>query len=348
MSSRSFLRDPRFWLGVVISAVSLWFAFRSITWDELAKALRAVDGRLLALATLVAVADQALRGVRWRVLVRPVADISTADAFSYLSIGALANALLPLRAGELVRPALLGEKRGLSKSALLGTVVVERVLDVVLLAALALLLLELMPIPTEIKTTLLVLGGGGLVALAGLWWAAGALEAGPDSPRAQRLRGWGQRLAGPMEQPRRVLGVDLRAALRRIWPLLHRFTDGLGSLRSPRLAGQAWLLTMLAWGASIAYNDLVLRACGLHLPWTASLMALVLINLGAAAPSTPGGLGIVQAAAVLALTPWHVADAQAGAFAVLVHAVVYLVMVGIGFLCLWREGLSLRAVGRKE
>lgn len=348
MSSRSFLRDPRFWLGVVISAVSLWLAFRAVTWAELARALRAVDVRLLALATLVAVADQALRGVRWRVLVRPVADISSADAFNYLSIGALANALLPLRAGELVRPALLGEKLGLSKSALLGTVVVERVLDVVLLAALALLLLALMPIPAEIKTTLLVLSSLGLAALIGLWWAAGALEAAPDSPRTQRLRGWGQQLIGPPEQPRRMVGLNLGATVRRMWPLLHRFTDGLGSLRSPRLAGQAWLLTVLAWGASIVYNDLVLRACGLHLPWTASLMALVLINLGAAAPSTPGGLGIVHGAAILALTPWRVADAQARAFAVLVHAVVYLVMIGIGFLCLGREGLSLRAVGRKE
>lgn len=339
-SQAAWWTDRRFWLGIVISVICLWLAFRNVQWVELAAAVRAVDWGILALAALVAVLDQLIRGVRWRVFLLPVGRVSVVDAFSFLSIGALANSVLPLRAGEIIRAVLLGEKRQLSKSAVFGTVVVERLFDVLMLAAVALLLLAAMPIPLAAKQAVLVLGAAGLIALLVMWWAVGQLTTNRDSRLARRVTVLGQRLAGPPQQPRRVFGFDLRAALGKGWSMLQSFVAGFAVVRAPRLAVGGAAYSALAWCASLAYIWLVLRACHLDLPWTASVMVLVIVNFGAAIPSSPGGLGVVHLLAMAALAPWNVPPGQALTFAIMVHAVVLAVMVGVGLLCLWREGVG--------
>jgi len=338
--------DRRFWLGAGISIVCLWLAFRNVHWAELARAIQAVDWAILALAALVALLDQFVRGRRWRVLLTPVGKVSVADSFSFLSIGALANSVLPLRAGEIIRAVLLGEKSGLSKSAVFATVVVERLFDVLMLVALTLILLTAMPIPALVKGTAVAFGLAGLVALLVMWWAVGQLAQNSDG----RLIAWAKRtvprLAGPQERPRRVFGVGLPELFRKGWLIVHSFVGGLGVVRSPRLAAGAALYTALAWAASLVYIWLVLRACHLQLPWMASLMVLVIINFGAAVPSSPGGLGVVHVLAILALTPWNVEPSQALTFAIMVHAVVLAVVVMVGLVCLWREGIGLSQLAR--
>jgi hypothetical protein len=129
--------------------------------------------------------------------------------------------------------------------------------------------------------------------------------------------------------------------LRRIWGMMRSFSGGLGVLRSPRLAASAIGLTILAWGAALLYVWLVLRACGLDLPWTAALAVLVVVNFGAAIPASPGGLGVVHVLAMVALTPWDVPRTQALGFAIMVHAVLFLVGILLGLLSMWRQGMGL-------
>lgn len=328
--------DRRFWFGVAISVVCLWLAFRSARWAELAAAVRTVDWTILGLAALAALLDLFLRAVRWRKLLVPISKVSLADSFSFLSIGALANSVLPLRAGEIIRPVLLGEKRHLSKSAVFATVVVERLLDVLALVVLALVLLLVMPIPPAVRNTVVVLGVAGLAALLVLWWVAGRLDQGDRSLPA-RLS---DHRSG--ERPRRIAGVELRPLLGKGWAMFQSFAGGLAVMRTPRLAASASVYTAAAWGASLLYIWLVMAACHLDLPWTASLMVLVIVNVGAAIPSSPGGLGIVHLLAILALTPWNVEQSQALTFAIMIHAVLLAVVVATGLICLWREGVGLR------
>lgn len=345
--STPWYRDLRFWLGLTVSVAGLWLTFRNVNGRELLHSVRAVDWGLLGLAMLVALFDQIVRGLRWRVLLQPVGRVSSADAFSYLSIGALANALLPLRAGEVIRATLLGEKRALSKSALFATVVVERIFDVLALALLALLLLAVMPIPREIKQAALLLGGVSAAALLALWLLSWLAARGRGGRAATWLGQAETRVLHPA-QDHRLLGVNLTQVLRRLWQMAHSFFGGLRAVQSPRLLWSVGWYTVLAWLASLGYIWLVLRACHLDLPWSASLMVLVFINLGAALPSTPGGVGLVHWLAREALLPWQVADQPSATFALMVHAAVYLVMVGVGLLCLWREGVQFRQLTRSD
>lgn len=336
------------WLGIVISAIALWLAFRQVSWNELATAVLSVDWSLLGLAAVIAMFDQFLRGLRWRQLLVPVGQVPTVDSFSYLSIGALANSVLPLRAGEVIRAALLGKKLNLSKSAVFATVVVERIFDVLMLVAIALALFAAMPILPEVKRTILLFGAVGLGLFVMMWWIAGHLA----WVQSSRLGVWAQRIGptinGLPERPRRVAGIEMSILTRKLWHMVESFVGGMGAIRSPRLAVSVGVYTMLAWGASIAYVWLVLRACQLDLPWTASLMVLVVVNFGAAIPSSPGALGVAHFLAVLALSPWDVPPGQALTFAIMVHAVVFSVMVGVGLACLWREGIGFRQLAKTD
>lgn len=332
--------DRRFWLGMSISVACLVLAFRRVQWVDLAAALRSVDWLILALAGLVAVLDQAVRSKRWQVLLTPVGEVSTADSFIYLSIGALANNVLPLRIGEILRAVLLAEKRHLGRSAVFATVVVERVLDVLMLVLAALLLMLAMPLPPAVKRTMLVLGVASAAALVAFWWIAG--QASQES--GGRLHGWAaawsRRILGQPNETGPEGSSLLQSLLHKAWSMARSFVDGLGAVRSPRLLARTSFLSVIAWFCSMLYVWLVLRACHLDLPWTAGLMVLVIVNFGAAIPSSPGGLGIVHWLAKLALTPWNVPAGEALSFAILVHAVLFSVTVLVGLICLWHEGLK--------
>ena len=136
------LRDRRLWLGLAVTALALWFAFRDVSWPELRQQLARANWWLLLGASLPAYAwSIQLRAQRWCVLARGVADVPGGAAFRATAVGFLVNNLLPLRIGELVRVWWLAREIRSSVPALLGTWMLERVIDAVFLLGLAALVI---------------------------------------------------------------------------------------------------------------------------------------------------------------------------------------------------------------
>lgn len=326
----------RFWLGLTISLVSLILAFRGVHWSELWIALRAVDLRIMAVAVGVFTVNLVFRGARWQTLLSPLGAVSWRESFAFLNIGYLANDVLPLRAGEVIRSVLLASKKHFDTAAVLATVVVERLLDVLVLVALAFLLVQLMPIPALVKQSVLVTSALAVAGLGLMWWAAkrtAAPRSDHDSAHKPLL---------PM--PERVLGYDVRKITELFLRLVRSFATGLAMLRSTRQTGIAAGYSLLAWIMTLVYTGLVLQACQLDLPWTATLMVVVVVNLGLAIPSSPGFVGVMHYLAVLALSPWSVEPSSALTFAIVYHGISFVVTVVLGVVYLWREGLKLTQV----
>ena len=86
---------------------------------------------------VTAMIDIGARGARWRALLTPIAPLPYRRVLGYTYIGYLANNMLPARLGELYRSHALGEGEGISRPTVLGTVVVERVVDTVMVVAIA-------------------------------------------------------------------------------------------------------------------------------------------------------------------------------------------------------------------
>jgi len=329
MNKLSSLAKPQLWLGIVISVIFVFLAFRNVQWVELVTALKGMQWSILFLAMVLCFFNLLIRGIRWQILLAPLGLFAVRDAFVYLNIGYMANNLLPFRLGEIIRAVLLGQKKAINTSAVLATIVLERLLDMLSLSALTLILMLAMPIAPLMKQTALVFGGMSFLGVAGLWWVAGHLSAAgmeklQTSPESNYAAHLGR------AKLTRALQIAISAG--------RLFTKGLAAVRSPRQAAAAVTYSILAWGLAMGFTWLVLEACSLHLPWTATLMVVVMVNLGVAIPSAPGFVGVMHFLAVLALSPWAADEAAALGFSVIYHALPFLITVALGGAFLWKEG----------
>jgi glycosyltransferase 2 family protein len=249
-------------------------------------------------------------------------------------MGYMANNVLPLRAGELVRIYVaarrLRDAEALSATQafwlVTATVVIERVLDSLAIVLILAILVFLVPVP------------------AGVEWAAGILLAIDVVGVAL--------LVTVARVPH--LGRHLLAGVTRRWPRLERTAlgmfdtalRGLDGIRTPahavRIAG--WTVVIWVLPATAAWA--MLRAVHLDLPFIAGWVVLAFVGLGISVPSAPGYLGVWHFAAKLALEIFGVAPSVAVAYALIYHASAALPITLLGWLYLVREHVSLGEVRR--
>ena len=165
-------------LGIILLALFLRNANLREVWAEVTRARMGV----LLLSVVLTAMTYVFRAMRWQYLLSPIGRVSLANALRMTIIGFAASAVLPARAGEVLRPWLLARKEGLSATAAFATIILERVLDtvmVLLLFGLFLLLAE----PDfargdPLAFSRLKIGGGlaalvSVLALAAMFFLAG-------------------------------------------------------------------------------------------------------------------------------------------------------------------------------
>jgi glycosyltransferase 2 family protein len=119
--------------GLAIGLIFLWLALRGVNWAELESAASQVRYPWLAAAVALYLASIALRCVRWGILLRASAGVKWRHIFEVLLVGFAANYVLPGRIGELFRAEYARRLFHMSRFTSLGTIVVERVCDGVIL-----------------------------------------------------------------------------------------------------------------------------------------------------------------------------------------------------------------------
>ena len=119
-------------LGIGISLFAIWVLVRSVDLEAAWQVLRTASPAWIAVMLVTTTLDIGSRGARWRSLLAPIAPLPYRRVLGYTYIGYLANNVLPARLGELYRSHALGDGEGVSRTTVLGTVVVERVVDTVM------------------------------------------------------------------------------------------------------------------------------------------------------------------------------------------------------------------------
>ena len=321
------LRRSRLWLGLLVSAFFLALLLWQVDRDELGGALRDVRPGWLLLAAPVYLGALWTRAWRWRLILRPHLQLGGRDAFALLMIGYAANNVLPVRAGEVVRAGLLQRDHGARWSVGLGTIVVERIFDGLVLTSF-------------LVVTVALAGGNAVLRALAVAGAAGFLAASmlivllAARPRA---------------------GTAVTRALLRFAPAglrsrasgwLEGFVGGLIGLGG----GRSWALvtgaTAAAWGLEAATYWLVGRAFGLGLDAPLYLGVTGAANLAIAAPSTAAGVGPFEFFAREAATVFGADTATATAYALALHALLIVPLTLVALLLLWRRGLGLRTLAR--
>ena len=124
-------------LGIAISVIAIWVLIGSVDIQSALRVLATASPAWIVVMLITCLVDIGARGARWRALLAPIAPLPYRTVLGYTYIGYLANNVLPARLGELYRSHALGEGEGVSRPTVLGTVVVERVVDTVMVVAIA-------------------------------------------------------------------------------------------------------------------------------------------------------------------------------------------------------------------
>lgn len=260
-----------------------------------------------------------MRALRWRFLFPPGAE--PPGLVPATMIGYMANNVLPLRAGEVVRVWVVARRWGHGFWTTLATLIVERVLDsLVILMVLGVLILVI-PVPAVLRWAAMTVLLVDLAAIAVLGLLA-AFPARFHAVLARLTRRW-PRVA---ERAERVFAT---------------FVRGLDGIRARRhvLPIVGW--TAIVWAVPALAAWTMMRAVHLDLPWIAGWTVLAFVGLGISIPSAPGYIGVFHWAAALAVGIFGVSDSASVGYALLFHASQIIPITLAGWVFLLREHVSL-------
>jgi len=317
------------WLGLVISVVFLYLALRNVKFMEIRRALSQVDPLLLAWAAVIFLVSFSIRAVRWRYILRPIKEIGLPQVFSLLSIGFMANNVLPARLGEVVRAYFLAKKTGIRKSLSLATIVLERLSDFAALLLSALLVSLFFSLPSALEK---------IGILAGLMFLFCILLILFIHFRKNFTLRLFERIISLLPPARR------RAMMERV----NAFVEGLLILKTGR--GVLWITTLslavwTLWAVALHYT---LLAFDIQVPFSARLLILAVVNLGALIPSSPGYVGPYHYLCWVCLSVYAVDKSLAFSFSVILHALWYVPLTALGFLFLGKEHVSIAQIRSLE
>jgi uncharacterized protein (TIRG00374 family) len=317
------MRGVLTWLGLLISLLLVYLAVRGVDLDRLQSALAGSEYWVLVPALAILALAVFLRALRWRVLLLRPPRPSTSVVTNALLIGYLFNTMLPARAGEVARVVALHQRAGTSRSEALGTVVAERALDVLVLLVLFFVSAPLLPDIDWIPSALAV--GTVVFALLTLALVGFAVR--------------GERLARLALRP---LAALPRISVERTEIAAGNLVHGFALFRRIRTAVAASLLTVVSWLLIATSFWLCMLGFHLGLGFEAGLLVVIAINLAMILPSGPAGIGVFEAATLLALFAFDVDRATALSYAVVVHALNALPFLLVGYVALHHHALAVR------
>ena len=312
--------QSRFLLGLALSALALWLAVRQVELDQVLAAFARADYGLVAAAVAVQLAVLWAIAGRWARLFRNPLPVS--HLLRVLLIAQLANVVLPVRLGVLLRAYLVGQEARVSKTLVFGTVVAEKVFDSLMFVLLFVIVMPFVA-PAWFRWSALPSSTGLFLAL----FPAMVLVT---------------------VQRRRFLQLA-RAILKRL-PWAQRFSlpqrletvlEGLSPLHGMRPVAVLWGWTLLISALGALVNVIVMRAFGIQAPWTAAFFLLAVLQMGARIPAPLGGIGIFQYLCVQALSFFSVDANLALSFGFMLHFVVFVPGSLLGALSLYRMHASL-------
>ena len=321
---------------VAIAAVLVGLFFYNVDLRGVARDIVRAHVGWLAFSLATMFVNLALRAWRWQYLLEPLGKPSFVNAFKATVVGFAASAVLPARAGEVIRPYFLSRRERMSATGAFATVILERLLDMLTVAAM---------LGVYLFLSQAELASADKVAVEAVTWAGGtaAVVAVAALGFLFVLAGDPARLGRTLARLERVLPSKLAGVLAKV---AEKFATGLAVIRRPgrllvslALSIPLWLsIAAGVWSAAVAF----------HLPvsFMGSFLLIALLVIGVAVP-TPGAVGGFHWAFRFGVTTFFGAsnDAAVGA-AILLHALTVGSQLLLGLLFAAEEGLSI--VGMKQ
>jgi len=338
------MKKWQFWVGVVISAGFLWWALQKLNFADFWQAVSHADYWWILPGVAVYFVAVWARAWRWHYLLRPIKSIKTRVMFPITCIGYMGNNIYPARAGEVLRAVILKRREGVSISASLATIIVERIFDGVVM--LAFVFVNLAQLATLSKISIPIGSWNLTIQSIALWGSVaffGALLlfllAAMFPKVSSRFFRW---------LINHLLPVRIRESSSIV---MDRFLDGLESLRTPGNILMVFLTSVIIWLLETVKYWFVMHAFGFNASFFTLMLMNGVVNLATTIPAAPGYIGTFDLPGIIILTASGINRAIATGYTLVLHIALWVPITVLGAYFMTREGIkwsdSLRAETKK-
>lgn len=313
-------------IGIFISVVFLYFAFRNLNPGQVVESVRGVDPLWPIVGAGIFFIAMVIIALRWQYLLRAIKPIPLDKLVSLVSIGYMGNNVYPLRSGEALRIYLLKRNHGVPIIQGTTTVLVERVFDGIILLTFVIGPLAFIDTASQdIRRVALVAAPVFVTAMVVFLILATHPEWLRQIVRLLQ-RGLPERLRGPVTQ----LGEEIIGGLEG----LRRPVDLLGTIMS----------SYATWAVQGVVFWIVALGFDMEVSFGTMLLVVGTVNLAGLIPASPGQIGVFEFFVRSVLVGAGITEQRALAYALVVHMVIWLPVTLLGFALLIRQGLGWTAI----
>ena len=309
----------------LISFSGLFYAFKSIEFDELLDHLYSVDIFKFFLSILILIVACIIRAKRLKYLALPMdKSISTHHLFGATMIGYFGNGILFFRLGELLKAYAISQGRKIKPAESFGLIMLERLVDAVSVFFLLILVLPLLPLDDKIIRYWIIAFIVVTISLICLLVILNFLD-------------WKQLI--------NHLGFLNKALRANITDIIAKIYDGLGLVFKTEKKIEILSCTVLIWFCYFLMTKWLIESCHIELNLFDSFIMLILGAIIISVPALPGGLGTYEAGITYAFTfLFFVSKDVALTYAIVSHTSNYLPYVVIGFFYFIKSGVKLSSI----
>jgi glycosyltransferase 2 family protein len=313
-------------LGYGLAIIFFVWVLRYFHIVRFVRELAEVDWKWVVLGMVFDVLSYGIQAVRWRFLLIPFGKVRLTRSIRCVFAGLFANLIFPLRPGEVLRSYLLSNSENITIGRILGSVGVERLLDLVVATASLAVVSLLVDLGASTRRFEKIVDTLGIVTLIVV-----ALIVGVIFYLEVKLGGNGEPTVARHHLPGKLMGALLD---------LH----SMGTAPSFYAAVFTSLLIPLC---QVFGLWAMMRAYGLGLSFLAAVVVLLIINLGVSLPNAPANVGAYQFFCVLGLSIFDIEKSTATGFSIFAFLALTTPFLFLGFAALLHSGMSIHSLREK-
>lgn len=316
-------------IGIAFSALFFYLAVRNANLAEINQSFQKANWWYITPFLLTLFTYYWFKAYRWHFLLTPIKKVPTNKLFTPVIIGYASNTFLPIHLGELIRTFITWKKHDIRPSPLLTSIVLERMFDfltVLLLLGGALVFGARVP-GTLVKAGYVIAALGGFALIATILYIR-----------------WTDFFVRLLRACTSFLPESIQKGF---LDQIESGAHGMQSLRQPRLLFQAIATSIIQWGFMWLCVYISLRALGIELPPSASIVVLAFMVIGLSLPTSPGYVGNIQLSYTLALSQYGIGASIALAASVFFHILAFVSVTLLGLYFAKRLGYDWKSISDK-
>ena len=312
----------------ILSFAGLYIAFKGEDLEQLVFHLTNVDLIFVIIACALLLFSCIIRAYRWKLLLSPFEEIQLKSVYSATMIGYFGNAIFAFRLGELLKAHSVVKGTKIKTLQAFGTVIIERLLDVIALVIILIFLIPWFPLEDDYIRY-------GLMSFVLIsFFSIAIIYVFIHSELIKNFENRKWLLSG--------FGLKLKIAFFRLF-------EGINVIKKNEAFNQIVISSMLLWGIYFIETIFLVKACGLNLEIVEIGILFILGSIAFGIPALPGSAGTYDAGVKYSLVfAFNISSAKALNYAIISHSVAYFPLLIIGFIYFLFGNIKLNEIKKVE